>query len=148
MSNKLPNELSPANVLPFCHAPTEGHKATLTVVNDATGNRVTVRFRKPRGFRKVLVDIMVGSDNTSDFLFAGTLQGQTLALSPKSKAPAAKAELAKRVLDWTLAAAAKGNLMTVRCLHEGRCASCGRKLTVPESIDSGLGPECRARLAA
>jgi Family of unknown function (DUF6011) len=27
--------------------------------------------------------------------------------------------------------------------HEGRCGRCGRTLTVPESIDSGLGPECR-----
>jgi uncharacterized protein DUF6011 len=26
--------------------------------------------------------------------------------------------------------------------HEGRCGRCGRRLTVPESILSGLGPEC------
>jgi hypothetical protein len=26
--------------------------------------------------------------------------------------------------------------------HEGRCGRCGRTLTVPESIDSGFGPEC------
>jgi hypothetical protein len=28
--------------------------------------------------------------------------------------------------------------------HEGRCGKCGRKLTVPESIATGLGPECSA----
>jgi hypothetical protein len=26
--------------------------------------------------------------------------------------------------------------------HEGSCLRCGRKLTVPESIESGYGPEC------
>ncbi len=26
--------------------------------------------------------------------------------------------------------------------HEGKCARCGRKLTTPESIQRGLGPEC------
>ncbi len=26
--------------------------------------------------------------------------------------------------------------------HEGKCARCGRKLTTPESIESGFGPEC------
>jgi hypothetical protein len=26
--------------------------------------------------------------------------------------------------------------------HEGSCARCGKKLTVPESIESGFGPEC------
>lgn len=28
-------------------------------------------------------------------------------------------------------------------MHEGRCARCGRRLTVSESIQSGFGPECR-----
>jgi|SRR5262252_9422507 len=30
--------------------------------------------------------------------------------------------------------------------HEGRCGRCGRELTTPESIDTGFGPECSARL--
>jgi hypothetical protein len=31
--------------------------------------------------------------------------------------------------------------------HEGRCGRCGRRLTVPESIESGLGPECATKAA-
>jgi len=27
--------------------------------------------------------------------------------------------------------------------HEGRCCKCGMPLTVPESIDSGIGPDCK-----
>jgi hypothetical protein len=26
--------------------------------------------------------------------------------------------------------------------HEGKCGRCGRTLTVPTSIESGMGPEC------
>jgi hypothetical protein len=29
--------------------------------------------------------------------------------------------------------------------HEGRCCKCGRKLTNPESIKAGIGPECAGK---
>lgn len=29
--------------------------------------------------------------------------------------------------------------------HEGRCGACGRRLTLPESIRRGLGPDCAQR---
>ena len=31
-------------------------------------------------------------------------------------------------------------------MHEGRCGRCGRPLTHPESILSGIGPECAKKL--
>lgn len=31
--------------------------------------------------------------------------------------------------------------------HEGRCGRCGRTLTVPESIDRGIGPECAEKMS-
>ncbi len=30
--------------------------------------------------------------------------------------------------------------------HEGRCGRCNRKLTVPESVASGFGPECIGKI--
>jgi Family of unknown function (DUF6011) len=30
--------------------------------------------------------------------------------------------------------------------HEGHCGRCGRTLTVPESIERGIGPECAAKM--
>jgi hypothetical protein len=32
--------------------------------------------------------------------------------------------------------------------HEGRCCKCGMPLTVPESIDSGIGPDCKKTMYA
>jgi hypothetical protein len=31
--------------------------------------------------------------------------------------------------------------------HEGKCGKCGRTLTVPSSIESGIGPECMKSLS-
>ena len=30
--------------------------------------------------------------------------------------------------------------------HDGRCGRCGRQLTVPSSIDKGIGPECATKM--
>ncbi|NNM34462.1 MAG: hypothetical protein HKO53_15395 [Gemmatimonadetes bacterium] len=155
-----PGALKADAVLTYATSPKEGSRrgCTMTIVNDESGGRVTVRFRKPKGFKAVLVDVMVGSDNESDYAFAGTLRGTTLKLSAKAKAPTEKAKLAKAVVDWTFTRVASGAPLegeksdgtpfAVRCLHEGRCACCGRKLTTPESIDRGIGPVCAGKMAA
>jgi hypothetical protein len=136
--------LAPDAVATYAASPREGRRsgATLTIVNDASGGRVTVRFRRPKDFTAVLVDVMTGSDNESNFDFLGTLRGTNVFVSPRSKCDAAKGARAKTILEWALRAAASGDLRTVRCLHEGVCGRCGRKLTVPASLDRGLGPEC------
>ena len=33
-------------------------------------------------------------------------------------------------------------------LHEGRCGRCARRLTVPASVASGIGPECAKMVCA
>lgn len=146
------HSLTASAVAPFIRATREGRAKgnTLTIVNDATEARVTIRIRRPKGFGKaVLVDVMTGSDNETDFKFIGSipLEG-TLAYTQSKwfKAPQEKADFARKVLNWTFGAAAAGDLRTVRVLHEAKCARCGRKLTVPESIDSFMGPECRSHL--
>lgn len=35
---------------------------------------------------------------------------------------------------------------TIRFQHAGRCCVCSRELTNPESIDLGIGPECRGKM--
>ena len=68
--------------------------------------------------------------------------GGVVAISRHAKAEAERSRKAKTILDWTFRAAEGGDLRTVRALHSGCCGRCGRKLTVPESIDTGLGPVC------
>jgi len=144
MHTELSHALKAEKVLPFMNSPREGRRkgATATIVNDDTGNRITVRFRKPKGFKAVLVDLMTGSDNEESFSFLGTLSGEAVRISPKTRIASEKAQLAGVILNWTIRNAESDNLRTVRVLHSGSCGRCGRKLTVPESIDTGLGPEC------
>ena len=35
----------------------------------------------------------------------------------------------------------------IEVYHSGKCGKCGKRLTVPESIDSGFGPECFKMIA-
>ena len=146
------HDLKADSVIKYMSSARAGRRngATMTVVNEATGNRLTVRFRRPNDkdgnpFKQVMVDLMTGSDNESSFAYIGTFDGSVVRISNKQKTSLQKAQLAGDVLNWTLRAARAGDLKTVRCLHEGRCGRCGRKLTVPESIDTGLGPECAGK---
>jgi hypothetical protein len=130
-----------------------GGNATLTMKSKRTGDRFTFRFTQPKDdgsgrTRPVWINVLNGSDNTSDYSFAGTIwQRPThfeFRTSPKSRiseqAPSVQAVkwFFKHATFGTLAQAMK----QAEFWHEGRCGRCARKLTVPESIESGFGPEC------
>jgi hypothetical protein len=123
-----------------------GKKAVFTIVNDKTGTRLTFRTRKPKGWDRHMVDVLVGSDNSphsGDYKFIGMLAADgTYRPSRKSKVEAAKQHLSEVVLTWTIGAAQHDRLHTIRVLHHGHCARCGRALTVPSSVDRGIGPDC------
>ncbi len=94
------------------------------------------------------VSLLRGPDNDTDYAYMGVLRKPGVyhwtAASGKVgfDAPAYKALL------WMLDAMTRGRDVlgqTLEVWHEGRCGRCGRKLTVPESIAAGLGPECASR---
>ena len=115
--------------------------ATLTLKSERTGNRFTYRIRKSEDGNVHFVALLAGSDNESSFQYLGFIRDRAYSHGRKSRisetAPAAMA------FHWFHA-----NLQTRRLpaelqvWHEGKCGRCGRKLTVPESIERGLGPEC------
>lgn len=52
-----------------------------------------------------------------------------------------------RIMYWFIQQINAGEFPdTVEVIHEGRCGRCGRTLTHPDSIESGLGPVCRSKL--
>lgn len=143
----MSHDLSPAAILPYFCSPRAGRRkgAVATITNTATGNRITVRFRRTSPDSKVLfVDLMTGPDNESSYSYLGIFKPdeRIVQLTQKCKVSIDKAAVAAQVLNWTLRAAAAQNLRTVRVQHAGVCGRCGRTLTVPESLDKGLGPEC------
>lgn len=123
--------------------------ALFTVRNAKSGSRFTFKVTKPKGTEGVhFVKVLTGSDNENDYSHLGTIFGSTSyrhgKKSPlKADAPSAIA------FDWLFTnAVAKARALppSVEIFHEGRCARCGRLLTVPESVTTGYGPECLSKI--
>jgi len=90
--------------------------------------------------------LLTGSDNEHNYTYMGLVNGEAVRVTKASKYAQDSKPVA--VLAWALAVVnGKRNLPEGYAIrHEGRCGRCGRTLTVPESIDSGLGPECAGRV--
>lgn len=116
--------------------------AIFTLRSMETGTRFTYRLRKNDGQPMYFAHLLTGPDNTHDYQFIGTLFADgTFVHSRKSRiGPDAPSAVAAR---WFIGRTAQGlPVKGVEFFHEGRCGRCGRRLTVPESIMSGIGPEC------
>lgn len=117
-------------------------KARFTLRNPETGNRFTFRVKRADDNGPAFVSVLTGDDNDSSYTYLGTIFGDgNFVITRKSRispdAPSAKA------FAWAWRRLNVGaDLGKAECWHEGRCGRCGRALTVPESIESGLGPEC------
>lgn len=137
------------------HAAILAGNATVTLVSKATGARFTYRVRKAERGDAFFVSLLSGPNNDSDYAYMGLLSrdyygkkghwgesGYQLRTTAKSRvqlsAPSAKA------INYALGALyERGEIPgTLEIWHEGRCCRCGRTLTVPESLATGLGPEC------
>lgn len=128
--------------------------ATVTIRSKKSVQRLTYRFSRPdpdpnsgSRVRPIWASLLNGPDNDSNFQFIGSIWPNagawTFSQSAKSKisldAPSAK------LLMWMvrmLNVSPNRLFEQAEVWHEGRCGRCNRKLTVPESISSGFGPEC------
>lgn len=126
--------------------------ATFTVKNTETGGRFTFKVKKhevktDQDGKRILhfVKVLTGSDNTNDYTYIGTIYDQerfTLTLNSKVREDA----VSYKAFDYIWKCLRGPGLPPkVKFYHEGRCCRCGRALTVPESIEKGIGPECERR---
>lgn len=141
------------------HAFVTGGNASFTLVSVKTGSRFTFRVSAPK---KTLagdastpeeaslwfVSVLTGSDNESSFSYFGNLKrrigGVWFEHGRKSRLTAFAPSV--QAFNWFWAQIAQGKLPAcVEFWHEGKCCRCGRKLTVPASIASGVGPECATK---
>jgi hypothetical protein len=123
--------------------------AYFTVKNLNTGNRFSYRVSSPKSKAPVhFVSVLTGPDNTNDYIFIGTIfNGSSFRHSKKSRITSDAQSV--KVFSWFFDKFQSGTLPEfVTVYPEGRCGRCGRRLTVPESILTGIGPECVKTLAA
>ena len=127
-------------------------RATVTLVSGRTGKRYTYKVTKAKDSETMFfVSTMTGPDNSADFEYLGfikrpyerspvRLRGQSLLLAGKKGNPT---DVRFKGFAYVLDAAYWGDMPGDAIVyHEGKCCRCGRKLTTPESISSGIGPEC------
>jgi len=141
-----------------------GGRSTFTVVSVRTQARYTYRVKVPvlrarnkaagetieeyrarkaealKGPRKV--EAMTGSDNYADYTEIGTISADGT-FAAKSYTPRrTEGRKAGFVWFWNAVAERSSNLTQAEVWHDGHCSCCGKKLTVPESLSTGIGPIC------
>jgi hypothetical protein len=122
--------------------------AVFTAVSLRTGVRFTYRVResiKEQDTRS-FVSVLTGPENTRDYAFLGTILGDQRFVHGKKSRITPDAP-SVRSFAWIWSRLSRGlELPECEIYHEGRCGKCGRPLTTPESIRSGIGPVCAERV--
>jgi len=127
--------------------------ATFTLRSKATGTRYTYKVKVCKNNPNLyFVSVMYGSDNENEYAYLGTIRkviGDETPFAWGRKSPLSKDDVRVRSFSWfwTRVQLQDASLVTkLEFWHEGRCCRCGRSLTVPESIASGIGPECLSKM--
>lgn len=114
--------------------------ALFTIKNTKTGNRFTFKIRKAKDSDDIFfVSLLNGSDNYSNYSYMGIIRGLEFLRTAKSKITESATSFKAFSWIWNHRNALPQN---IEIHHESKCGRCGRRLTVPESIESGFGPEC------
>lgn len=93
------------------------------------------------------VSLLSGPQNTSDYTYLGKLIPSTGAVVLTEKSRFSDDTLVVKLIRRVVARvwaneAAEIEKAGFDVHHEGRCGCCGRPLTTPQSILSGIGPVC------
>ncbi len=106
-----------------------------TVVNSRTSNRFTFKVKKSKDGSLYFVSVLTGPDC---YTYLGVIGNGTYKHGVKSVI--SKEAQSVKVFDYVLTKLNSNKLPEfVEVWHEGKC---GRTLTVPSSILTGIGPEC------
>lgn len=137
-------------------------KATFTIKNTVSKNRFTYRIKRMKtpdmydakdqrnAWR--FVQLMTGPNNELSYSYFANIKilngidytgPHSFEYQFGKKAKVLKEAQGVKVFEWVLSKLISGTLpANVEIWHEGTCCKCGRKLTDPDSIERGLGPEC------
>jgi Family of unknown function (DUF6011) len=130
-----------------------GGKAIFTLQSKVSGSRFTFKATQvPDGGDKYFVSVLNGPDNYANYQYIGMIGKGDVAgvrefYSTKNSRVSTSAPSFK-AFAWFFRTFQREPLLAVaQCeiFHEGKCCRCGRKLTTPESITRGIGPECAKR---
>jgi hypothetical protein len=128
-------------------------RATITLVSKKTGTRFTYRVNTPTDRQTgqpatdgtLMISVLDGPDNETDYVWLGRVAREVFYVGRKVPKPGeiSKDAPCAQAFAWAWRKLLQGTMPeALEIWHEGRCGRCGRKLTVPQSIAQGFGPEC------
>lgn len=136
--------------------------ATFTLRSVKTGERFTYRVRlagagkaadveatkrKREAFGTAFfVSLLRGPSNEDDFAYLGLIDNRGFHRTTKSRVGEDASSHKAFAFFFCRMQTGGAPCATLEVWHEGRCGRCGRKLTVPESVERGIGPECAGRM--
>lgn len=124
--------------------------ATFTLKSLKTGTRFTYKVIAGTAAPIYFIKVLYGRDNTSDYKDMAILSskdGEFPKLLPRAESKFNSETPSFKAFSFVFFnALVKIHMNNLEIWHEGRCCRCGRKLTVPESVESGIGPECATKV--
>lgn len=126
----------------------------IITITNAKGEHRTFRIhtvKKGGLIGKRLLSLLTGPDNTSNYRSFGFVDEDGVRVWSQHRNDKMKLWYAELVavlvgkFEPTTDLGRKIDASKYEVLHEGRCVRCNRKLTHPESIKSGIGPECAGK---
>ena len=112
--------------------------STFTLLNSETENRFTYRVKKAKDSNLFFLSVLTGSEQYS---YLGTISNGNYKHGNKSNFTAGFQS--EKVFSYVLNKLKTESLPEcIEIWHEGKCGKCNRPLTVPSSIENGIGPEC------
>lgn len=118
-------------------------KSIVTFLNTKTNNRFTFKVKAAKDSNMFFVSVLTNPDT---YTYIGTcIEGK---FRHGKKSSISSDAQSVKVFDFILNKLVLGTLPEfVEVWHEGHCGKCGKRLTVPSSIENGLGPECIKNLS-
>lgn len=136
---------SPKDIANFVKA----GNATFTLKSKRTAAHYTYRAQVCKDAPgKFFVSLLTGPNNTKDYTYLGMIVADTFRTTKKSRmtADAKPVKALDFLLRHVVVASQEPTKLDLEVYHEGRCGRCNRLLTVPESVERGIGPDCAEQM--
>ena len=118
-------------------------KSIFTFINTQTGNRFTFKIKQAKDSNLFFVSVLTNPDQ---YTYIGTcIEGK---YKHGKKSQISETAQSVKVFKYVLVKLLSDTLPDfIEVWHEGFCGKCGKRLTVPSSILSGIGPDCMKKLS-
>lgn len=120
--------------------------AYITLRSAKTSTRYTYRITRAKNALDEtgvhFVKVLTGPENENNYSYFGYIKNKEY-YPGGSKAKIGNDAPSVVAFKWAFDKLMQdAELSHLEVWHDGRCGRCGRKLTVPESVERGIGPEC------